>query len=140
MKQFEAAHAREVVHTLVSSNPFTTYEWACTTGTRGDDAGRGVRTRREGSSSDVGGWDAGGAGGGQGGRGAMLRSVSRMFQERVQYFGDLQFTCDSILAGGRRPCTPLCVRTASKCGRDCVARASGKQWEDGRSNFGVGGS
>ena len=60
------------------------------------------------SSGDLGGWDSSTHGGGGGGGGggfeaggsALQRSVSRLFQERVQYFAGVTFQRGSILAGG----------------------------------------
>ncbi len=59
------------------------------------------------SSGDLGGWDSSTHGGGVGGGGgfeaggsALQRSVSRLFQERVQYFAGVTFLRGSILAGG----------------------------------------
>ena len=60
-------------------------------------------------SGDLAGWDAsthggGGSGGGGGGfeagGSALQRSVSRLFQERLQYFGGVVLQRGSILAGG----------------------------------------
>lgn len=62
------------------------------------------------SSSDLSAWDSsahgpagsgGGLDGGAAAAGALLRSVSRMFREKVQYFGGIEFRGDSILAGAR---------------------------------------
>lgn len=73
-----------------------------------DRGGRHGDGSRGASSSDLSGWESSAAatgggldGGGGAAGGALLRSVSRMFREKVQYFGGIEFSGDSILAGAR---------------------------------------
>ena len=112
----------------------------CTAAGDGGDSNRsgqnarrpGVTGSRPASSGDLGGWDSSTHGGGGGsssgfeaGGSALQRSVSRLFQERVQYFGGVTFHHGSILAGvllGQGPeCYSLAARAYCRWAAQAVA-------------------